>query len=79
MEQREHQERSVETYPDSVRKLSESWRQLRPEDRRPPATREPGSWLSRYYLPIGLGLGVLLIAFVVVIGGLFFLFWNGAR
>ena len=79
MERREEQEVRSETYPDSVRKLSENWRQLRPEDRGSLSGTEGGSRLSRYYLPIGLGIGVLVVALLVVFGGLAFLVWNGGR
>ncbi|MFM8392657.1 MAG: hypothetical protein ACKOB4_01880 [Acidobacteriota bacterium] len=79
MERREEPEVRGETYPDSVRKLSENWRQLRPEERRPLAGAEAGSRLSKYYLPIGLGIGVLVVGLLVVIGGLAFLIWNGGR
>jgi hypothetical protein len=79
MEHRDDQEVKVETYPESVRKLSENWRQLRPEERQALDGQEKVAGLSRYYLPIGVGIGVLVVAFLVVIGGLAFLVWNGGR
>lgn len=79
MEQQKDNRLKGETYPDSVRKLSENWRQLRPEDRESLEGRANNSKISRYYLPIGLGIGVLVVAFLVVIGGLAFLIWNGGR
>ena len=81
-EKQENREGTVggpELYPDTVSKLSENWRQLRPEERRPLAGAEAGSRLSKYYLPIGLGIGVLVVGLLVVIGGLAFLIWNGGR
>ncbi|MEY4167128.1 MAG: hypothetical protein RIR52_952 [Acidobacteriota bacterium] len=76
-----------EVYPESVRKLSESWRQLssaqqasaqsdsevRGRDSEP---RGVMARLKRYYLPIGLAIGLLIVALMTVLGGLAFLIWN---
>jgi len=84
-----------ELYPDTVSKLSENWRQLSegqqlsspvdPEvfggESERPGMLGPGMLdkLRRHYLPIGIGVGLLLVALLTVLGGLVFLIWNAGR
>ncbi|MFN0087233.1 MAG: hypothetical protein ACKVX9_17730 [Blastocatellia bacterium] len=59
------------SYPASIEKMSEKWREIRGQE----APAEKRSFFERNYLPVGLGVGLLIIAFLVVIGGLAFLVW----
>ena len=79
-----------EVYPDTVSKLSENWRQLTAEQQLSPRvdpevfgreTERPGTSgrLRKYYLPVGIGVGLLLVALLTVLGGLAFLVWNAGR
>jgi hypothetical protein len=66
------------SYPETIEKLSANWRQLRVDEREGGKSSGPAGW-AKHYLPLGIGLGVLLIALLIVIGGLAFLVWNGGR
>lgn len=71
---------SIPDYPGTVEKMSERWRRLQREGEVDPslAGREPRrGFLERYYLPIGIGIAVLLVALVIVIGGVLFLLTRG--
>jgi hypothetical protein len=59
------------SYPASIEEMSEKWREIRGQE--PPA--EKRGFFERNYLSVGLGVGLLIIAFLVVIGGLAFLVW----
>jgi hypothetical protein len=60
------------SYPASVEKMSEKWREIQKQDQ----DGEKTGFVERNYLAIGIGIGVLIIAFLVVIGGFAFLVWN---
>lgn len=60
------------SYPASIEKMSEKWRSIQ---RQNPDQRE-GSFVERNYLALGIGVGLLIIAFLIVIGGFAFLVWN---
>ena len=75
-------------YPDAVRKLSENWRQLANTDHAPGEAAVGGEWAGRsgvlrqwrkHHLPLGIGIGLLLVALLTVLGGLAFLVWNAGR
>ena len=71
---------SIPDYPGTVEKMSERWRRLQREGEVDPslAGREAQrGFLERYYLPIGSGVAVLLVALVIVIGGVLFLLTRG--
>jgi len=92
-EKQENREGTVggpELYPDTVSKLSENWRQLSGgQQLSSPVDPEvfggeserPGMLdkLRRHYMPIGIGVGLLLVALLTVLGGLAFLIWNAGR
>ena len=69
---------SAGEYAETVEKLSANWRRLRADERAGGESPGAAGWV-KHYLPIGIGLGLLLIALLIVIGGLAFLVWNGAR
>jgi len=60
------------SYPASVEKMSEKWRLIQ---RQNPDQRQSG-FVERNYLALGIGIGLLIIAFLIVIGGFAFLVWN---
>ncbi|NDD62775.1 MAG: hypothetical protein EBZ36_02155 [Acidobacteria bacterium] len=79
-------------YPDAVRKLSENWRQLANTDHvldgAPDGVAVGGERAGRsgalrqwrkHHLPLGIGIGLLLVALLTVLGGLAFLVWNAGR
>lgn len=59
-------------YPASIEKMSERWRAIR---RQTPDQQKEG-FVERNYLALGIGIGLLIIAFLIVIGGFAFLVWN---
>ena len=71
-----------ENYPEPVEELSSKWRSLQQEGR---VKREDLTSLgredlpARHYVPVGVGIGLLVIALLIVVGGLAFLVWNGGR
>jgi hypothetical protein len=72
-----------ESYPETVEKLSENWRRLEVREREAESLKErprtlPGL-LARYYLPVGLGVGLLLVALAIIFGGLAFLIRNAGH
>ncbi|NBO64670.1 MAG: hypothetical protein EBU88_07475 [Acidobacteria bacterium] len=79
-----------ESYPEAVRKLSESWRHLPVSEQMAPeiegvvraSSSEPvriAKKLSGHYVTVGVGIGLLLVALLTVLGGLAFLVWNAGR
>lgn len=60
------------TYPASIEKMSEKWRSLRQQGEGAPSR---GFW-ERHYLPLGIGIALLIIALLIVLGGFAFLVWN---
>jgi hypothetical protein len=64
--------REEEAYPAVVKNLSEKWRQIRRREEGPGQT----SFVERHYLALGISIGLLVIALLVVIGGFAFLVWN---
>jgi hypothetical protein len=80
-------EAGTESIPDhpwtvdgTVEKMSERWRRLQREGEVDPALagREPRrGFLERHYVPIGIGIAVLLVALAIVIGGVLFLLTGG--
>src|SRR5262249_34363851 len=59
-------------YPASIEKMSETWRSIQRQN--PDAGK--GSFVERNYLALGIGVGLLIMAFLIVIGGVVFLIWN---
>jgi hypothetical protein len=75
-------DQNIESYPEPVEGLSAKWRSLQQEGRargEDLTGPERGSLPARHYVPFGIGIGVLVIALLIVFGGLAFLVWNGAR
>jgi hypothetical protein len=60
------------SYPASIEKMSEKWRSIQREN----PDQEKGGFVARNYLVLGLGIGLLIIAFLIVIGGFAFLVWD---
>jgi hypothetical protein len=60
------------TYPASIEKMSEAWRKIRRQN----PDEQKGSFVERNYLVLGIGIGLLILAFLIVIGGVAFLIWN---
>ena len=58
-------------YPATVESLSEKWRSTQHE-----VQKRGGNFLQRHFLVIGIGIALLVIAFMIVIGGFSFLVWN---
>ena len=56
-------------YPATVESLSEKWRSTQHHEVK-------GNFLQRHFLVIGIGIALLVIAFMIVIGGFSFLVWN---
>ena len=70
----------IPDYPGTVEKMSERWRRLQREGEVDPALagrESPRGFLERYYLPIGIGIALLLVALAIVIGGVLFLTTRG--
>ncbi len=59
-------------YPASIETMSEKWRSIQ---RRNP-DQPKGSFVERNYLAFGIGIGLLIVALLIVIGGFAFLVWN---
>jgi nitrate reductase NapE component len=59
-------------YPPSIEKMSEKWRSIQQQSSDQPKRR----FAERNYLALGIGIGLLIIAFLIVIGGFAFLVWN---
>jgi nitrate reductase NapE component len=59
-------------YPPSIEKMSEKWRSIQQQI---PDQQKRG-FFERNYLVLGIGIGLLIIAFLIVIGGFAFLVWN---
>jgi hypothetical protein len=63
-----------------VEKMSERWRRLQREGEIDPSrvgTEPARGFLDRHYLAIGIGIALLLVALMIVIGGVLFLVSNG--
>ena len=59
-------------YPASIEKMSEQWRSIQRQN----PEQQKGGFVQRNYLILGIGIGLLIIAFLIVIGGFAFLVWN---
>ncbi len=59
-------------YPPSIEKMSEKWCSIQ---RQNPDQQKSG-FAERNYVALGIGIGLLIIAFLIVIGGFAFLVWN---
>lgn len=60
------------SYPASIQKMSEKWREIRQAD--PQA--DSRTFLERNFLKIGIGIGLLILIMLIVFGGFAFLVWN---
>ncbi len=60
------------SYPASIEKMSEKWRSIQRQN----PDQQKGGFVQRNYLVLGIGIGLLIIAFLIVIGGFIFLVWN---
>jgi hypothetical protein len=60
------------SYPASIEKMSDRWREIQQEQQE----QVKGGFIQRNYLAFGIGIGILIIAFLIVIGGFAFLVWN---
>ncbi len=68
---------SESSYPASIEKMSEKWREIQGSDQSgEKRAGEKRGFAERNYLALGLGIGLLIIAFLIVIGGLAFLVWK---
>lgn len=67
-----------EAYPASIEKMSERWREIQQQERETDQqqSQPPGSFVEKNYLAIGIGISLLILALVVVFGGLAFLIWR---
>jgi nitrate reductase NapE component len=52
--------------------MSDRWREIQQEQQE----QVKGGFIQRNYLAFGIGIGILIIAFLIVIGGFAFLVWN---
>ena len=59
-------------YPASIEKMSEAWRTIQRQN----LEEQRGSFVEKNYLVLGIGIGLLILAFLIVIGGVAFLIWN---
>lgn len=59
-------------YPSPIEKMSEKWRSIQQQN----PDQQPGGFVARNYLALGIGIGLLIVAFLIVIGGFAFLVWN---
>lgn len=66
------EERGAEPYPASIEKMSEKWREIQREG----GSADSRTFVERHFLAVGLMIGLLVIALMIVIGGFFFLVWN---
>ena len=60
------------SYPAPIEKMSEKWRSIQRQN----PDRQKSSFVERNYLALGIGIGLLIMAFLIVIGGFAFLIWN---
>ncbi len=63
------------SYPASIEKMSEKWREMQGQA----GATEKRGFFDRNYLSVGIGIGLLIVAFLVVLGGLAFLVWIAKR
>jgi len=68
--------RSDSSYPASIEMMSEKWRAIQGDQSSEKQAGEKRGFVERNYLALGLGIGLLIIAFLIVIGGLAFLVWK---
>jgi hypothetical protein len=61
-------------YPTAIEKMSEKWREVQQQGRQEEG--QPGNFVERHSLALGVGLALLVIALLIVIGGFAFLVWN---
>jgi hypothetical protein len=59
------------SYPASIEKMSEQWRAIRQQEQ----TGEKRGFVERNPVALGLGIGLLIVAFLIVIGGFALLVW----
>ncbi|MDX2043363.1 MAG: hypothetical protein SF097_19255 [Acidobacteriota bacterium] len=59
-------------YPASIEKMSERWREIQRQEQSSDE-QPPRKFVEKNYLAIGLGIALLILALVVVFGGLAFL------
>lgn len=59
-------------YPASIEKMSERWREIQRQEQSSD-NQPPRSFVEKNYLAIGIGIALLILAMVVVFGGLAFL------
>lgn len=62
-------------YPASIEKMSERWREIQRQEQSSD-DQPPRSFVEKNYLAIGIGIALLILALVVVFGGLAFLIWR---
>ena len=60
------------SYPAVIENLSQKWRIMRRQEER----SGQSSFYERHFLAFGILIGVLIVAFLTVIGGFAFLVWN---
>jgi len=60
------------TYPASIEKMSERWREIQQQEQSSDDQPSRG-FVEKNYLAIGIGIALLILAMVVVFGGLAFL------
>jgi hypothetical protein len=60
------------SYPAPIEKMSEKWRAIRGRGE----SGESRGFADRNFVALGLGIGLLILAFLVVLGGLAFLVWK---
>jgi hypothetical protein len=61
-----------EAYPASIEKMSERWREIQQQEQ-VTEEQQPRKFVEKNYLALGLGIALLILALVVVFGGLAFL------
>lgn len=66
---------SGEAYPASIEKMSERWREIQRQEQTG-GDQPPRKFVEKNYLAIGIGIALLIIALIVVFGGLAFLIWR---
>lgn|GEM_PF-1423897 len=67
--------KDASSYPASIEEMSEKWRSIQREGRQGDSN-DQRSIVERHYLAVGLVIGLLVIAFLIVVGGFIFLVWN---
>jgi hypothetical protein len=63
---------SEASYPASIEKMSEKWREIRQQGDEQPQR----GFVERNYLALGIGIALLIIALIVIIGGFVYLVWR---